>query len=389
MRKVILPILLVAAVGFAVWKFGFAGGNGNGHVRLSGNIELTEVDLSFKLPGRLVELKVDEGDNVTQSQLVARMDSDELTRQFEREQAGVASAESGLVQLKTAISFQKETLEGDLSLKKADLANAQARLAELENGSRPQERAQAQAAVAEARTQATQASMDWERAQKLFANDDISAQQRDQFRTRAEATAALLRRSEQALALIEEGPRKEQIDQARAQVERARAALRLSEAGRLDLKRREEEIAMRLAEIARAKAQQGLLGVQLGDRELKSPVAGVVLTKSAEPGEVLAAGATVVTVGDIDRPWVRGYVSESELGRVKLGKAVEVTTDSYPGKKYRGKVTFISSEAEFTPKTIQTQEQRVKLVYRVKIEVENPGRELKSNMPVDAVITLD
>jgi HlyD family secretion protein len=103
---------------------------------------------------------------------------------------------------------------------------------------------------------------------------------------------------------------------------------------------------------------------------------------------VLAPGTSVVTVGDIDHPWLRGYVNETDLGRVKLGGKVRVTTDSYPGKEYDGKVTFISSEAEFTPKQIQTQQERVKLVYRIKIELDNARHELKSNMPADAEIVV-
>src|SRR5205823_4128151 len=117
-----------------------------------------------------------------------------------------------------------------------------------------------------------------------------------------------------------------------------------------------------------------------------SPVSGVVLVKSADVGEVLAPGATVVTVGDIDHPWLRGYINERDLGRVKLGDKVKITTDSFPGKEYWARVSFISSQAEFTPKQIQTQEERVKLVYRIKIEVANPNHELKSNMPAEGEI---
>jgi HlyD family secretion protein len=111
--------------------------------------------------------------------------------------------------------------------------------------------------------------------------------------------------------------------------------------------------------------------------------------KSADPGEVVAAGATILTIGDIDHPWLRAYVNETDLGRIKVGSHARITTDSYPGKVYDGRISFISSEAEFTPKQIQTKEERVKLVYRVKIEVANPHRELKSNMPADAEIVLD
>ena len=112
----------------------------------------------------------------------------------------------------------------------------------------------------------------------------------------------------------------------------------------------------------------------------------MVLVKYADPGEVLAAGTTVVTIGDMKKPWLRGYINETDLGRVKIGSAVAVKTDSYPDKTYQGRVTFISSEAEFTPKQIQTPDERVKLAYRIKIEIDNPDGELKANMPADAEI---
>lgn len=386
-KKLIAVVVVVVALAVLGWRFW--SGNGEENVlRFSGNIELTEVAMSFKTPGRLVELALDEGEEVRAGALVARLDQNELERGLEREEAGVRLAEAMLVQVRTGVEFQKAALEGELALRRAELEAAGLRLREMEAGSRPQEIAQARAAEAEARTQHRQARADWERAQQLFSNDDISAQQRDQFRARFEATRAALERASQAAALVREGPRREQIAQQRAAVERARAALRLAEAGQIDLRRREEEVAARAAEVKRASAQQGVLASQLGDRTLASPVDGVVLEKSAELGEVLAAGAAVLTIGDLDRPWVRGYIGERDLGRVKLGMPVAVRSDSYPGKQYKGRVTFISDEAEFTPKQIQTQEERVKLVYRIKVEVENPGRELKSNMPVDAEIRL-
>jgi HlyD family secretion protein len=119
-----------------------------------------------------------------------------------------------------------------------------------------------------------------------------------------------------------------------------------------------------------------------------APIDGVVLLKAAEAGEVVAAGTTIVSIGDLDHPWLRAYINETDLGRVHLGGAVSLSTDSYPDKKYEGRISFIASEAEFTPKQIQTKEERVKLVYRVKIEVNNTDHELKNNMPVDAEIVL-
>ena len=168
----------------------------------------------------------------------------------------------------------------------------------------------------------------------------------------------------------------------------ARAAVRLAEAQRLELKRRKQELGARQAEVRRAKAQVALLASRLEDAVVVTPISGVVLAKSAEVGEVLAAGTTVLTIGDMEHPWLRGYINEADLGRVKIGAKVRCTTDSFPGKIYPGRVSFIASEAEFTPKQIQTTEERVKLVYRIKIDIENPNQELKLNMPVDAAIEL-
>jgi HlyD family secretion protein len=222
----------------------------------------------------------------------------------------------------------------------------------------------------------------------LHKNDDISTSQFDQYRMRFDATAAALRQSQERLSLVVAGPRKEEIDGVRAQVDQARANLQLTEASRLELRRMEQELQTRHAQVEQARAQVAVMDAQLADSVATSPVDGVVLVKSSEAGEILAAGTTFVTIGESDRPWLRGYIGEQDLGRVKLGAKVKVTTDSYPGKVYWGRVTFISSEAEFTPKQIQTPEERVKLVYRVKIEVENPLRELKLNMPAEAEILL-
>ena len=385
-KKKLIPIVAVLGIGgLLAWKF--AGDHQDPNViHLSGNIELTEVNLSFKVPGRLVDLAKDEGDSVRRDELIARLDENEINHSLARDQASLRSSETMLVTLRTGIDYQRTALGGDIALRQAELRAAEARLAEMLAGSRPQEVQQAQAAMNEARTQSDLAKSDWDRAERLFKNDDISAQQYDQFRTRLKATEMALQRAQESYALVKEGPRQEQIEAQRANVERARAALRLAEAGSIDLKRREQELETRRADIARSQAQVGVLESQRNDRTLASPVNGVVLTKSAERGEVLAAGAAILTLGDIDKPWVRGYIGERDLGRVKLGMPATVASDSYPGKEYKGRLTFISSEAEFTPKQIQTRDERVKLVYRIKIEVENPNHELKSNMPVDAVI---
>jgi len=329
---------------------------------------------------------VKEGDTVKKGMVIARLDRAQLLNQRDAQQAALATAESQLAQLLTSIDFQRETYQGGMSVSQADLAQADARLRELQSGARPQEIQVARAALDSARTEQAKAASDWQRAQTLYKNEDISTAQYDQFRSQQERTSAALRQVEQRLALVVEGPRKETIDAARAQAERAKASLQLAEASRLELKRREQEVDARRAEIERARAQLAVIESQLGDAEIAAPIDGVVLVKSAEPGETIAAGATIVTLGDIEHPWLRGYVNETRLGRVKLGQRVRVTTDSFPGKTYWGSVSFIASEAEFTPRQIQTPEERVKLVYRLKVDLPNPQRELKLNMPADAEV---
>lgn len=388
-RKLIPPLIVLALVIAAVAATRLLRRPPADRIVISGNIELTEVNIAFKLPGRLAERKVREGDAVRKGQVVARLDQEQLLAQRARLEAALQAAESRLVQLRTEIERQRRTVEAQVAQSRAALEQAEARLRMLLAGSRPQEIEQARAALARAEAEYQKAARDWERAQALYAREDISRADHDQFLARFETAQAARRQAEQQLALVLEGPRREDIDMARSQVAQARAALELAEAARLDLKLREQQIPMREAEVAQARAELALNRSQLEDTVAISPIDGVVLAESAEVGEILAAGTTVLTIGNLDRPWLRGYIREQDLGRVKLGAPVRVTTDSYPGKVYRGRVSFIASKAEFTPKQIQTPEERVKLVYRVKIDLENPRRELKANMPADAEILLD
>jgi HlyD family secretion protein len=389
MKKRIVIILALAAVGAAAWIYHEKGKKPDNRIVVSGNIELTEVNIAFKTAGRLIERTVDEGDAVKKGQVIARLDRDQLVAQRQRETAGLESAQSQLAQAETALEWEKATLAGDVEQKRGDVAANESRLAELRNGARPQEKLDAQAAVDLAQSEVDRSKKDWDRAQTLFKDDDISAAQFDQYRNRWESAAAALKSAKERQALVLLGPRAEVIQAQQAALERSRGALKMGEANTLEMKRREQELGTRRAAIAQSRASIAVIDSQLADTVEASPVDGVVLVKSADVGEVLASGTTVVTVGDIDHPWLRGYVNETDLGRVRLGSNVKVTTDSYPGKVYAGRVTFIAAEAEFTPKQIQTAEERVKLVYRVKIEMDNPKHELKSNMPADAEIVLD
>lgn len=385
-----LPILIVvaaAAVGIYMWQSGMFSKPDN-RIVVSGNLELTLVDLSFKIAGRMTELTVKEGDFVKKGQVIARLDPVQLQQQRTRDAAAVTNAQSNYEQLVTTIKFQEATLESDIAARHAERDEAKAKLDELLAGSRPQEIQQADAAVADAKAQLDWAKSDWDRYQTLYKNEDVSTQQYDQARQRFNSATAQFQVASQKAALVHEGPRKEDIAAARAQLARAEAAVATSEANRIDLQRRKQELVARKAQIEQARGQAGISDAQLTDTVIYAPIDGVVLVKAAEAGEVLAAGTTIVTIGDVDHPWLRAYIGETELGRVKLGQKVKLTTDSYANKSYTGTISFIASDAEFTPKQIQTKEERVKLVYRIKVDVENPEHELKNNMPVDGEIQL-
>ncbi|HUT83640.1 MAG TPA: efflux RND transporter periplasmic adaptor subunit [Thermodesulfobacteriota bacterium] len=288
-----------------------------------GNIEATEVDMSFKIPGRVIHRSVDEGDFVKKGSEVATLEDEDLKRQAEEARASVRVAE--------------------------------ARLREALAGSRSQEIKQAWATVEKARSDRDQLKSDWERAEALFKEGVIPVQSREQASTSYQMALAAYKEAMEHYDLVKEGPRKEDIDALKASLEQAKALLNLRE-------------------------------VQLSYANLTSPVSGVVLVKNIEPGEMVSAGTPVVTIADLNHVWLKAYISETDLGRVKYNQKVKVKTDTYPDKIYWGRISFISSEAEFTPKNIQTHEERVKLVYRIKVTLENPQMELKPGMPADGEI---
>ncbi|HWR71806.1 MAG TPA: efflux RND transporter periplasmic adaptor subunit [Nitrospirota bacterium] len=244
-----------------------------GVLMASGNVEVTEVNVAFKIPGRVVALLSDEGKQVARGDKLAVLDRAEYASQVAQNNASLRNAEAQL----------------------------------------------------------EKAKKDLERYEILYKKDVIAAQQLDSARTGH--------------------------DVALAQAQQAAAAVRMSE-------------------------------VRLGDTVIYSPAAGVVLRKNIEPGETVQAGVPIFSIGDISNPWIKVYVKEDKLGLVKLGQKAVITTDSYPDKTYEGIVTYISSEAEFTPRNVQTREERVKLVFGVKVSVKNQNDELKPGMPADVKILL-
>lgn len=371
---IVIPILVVAGSALAYVRYVRQVENGSKLI-VSGNIELTDAQLSFKIPGRLAERLADEGDTVAKGQVVARLDPADQKLAVAQAEANLAYARAVLAELEAG------SREQEIRQAKAAVELAKATLEELVRGSRPQEIATAEDNVTKAEAEANRLETDRKRFEQLLAQGAVSTQQYDAVRTAATVAAEQYQSAKQALDLVVEGPRREKIDQARAALEQAEERYALVEAGP-----RSESIDQARAKAAAADEIVRQAQQQLDYTELRAPFDGVVMSKSAEPGEYLNPGTPVFTLGQVDRVWMRAYINETHLGRVKLGQIVEVTSDSFPGKRYQGRVGFIGSEAEFTPKTVQTHEERVKMVYRIKVDLENPDRELKLGMPVDAVI---
>jgi HlyD family secretion protein len=376
-KLLILPLLLIVVAAIVLWLV-LRAEETNGAIRISGNIEITAAEVSFKIPGRVEQRLVDEGDLVTAGQLVARLDSRELDQEVAVQQAEVLAAQAALAELEAGSRPE------EIAQAAAAVQQAEARLAELEAGSRPQEIATSEAAVASARAEADRLQADLQRQENLFHKDVISEREFQASKASYDVAAARLQQAEEQLQLVREGPRQEQIEQSRAALAQAREHYILIKKGP-----RSETVDQARARLQQARDALTLALTRQSYGAIVSPLAGVVVSKNIEPGEIVAAGTPVVTVGDLAHPWLRGYVDETDLGRVKVGQQVRVTTDSYPGKAYEGRITFISSEAEFTPKSVQTQKERVKLVYRIKVDVANPAMELKAGMPADGEIILE
>ncbi len=322
--KRIIPIALVAVAAAAlVYARWFGKPKAANELRLSGNIEAHESLVGFKVSGRIVELPVEEGQTVQAGQVLARLDSDDYRQQVAVDEAAARVRDS---QLKLALA-----------------------------GSRTQDVNAAHQAVLDAQADLEQKKKDFARYDALYKLDEITGQVRDQAQTNLQRAQANYERQTQIYNELLEGTRKEQIAVDRANVHQAQQAL-------------------------------GMSRIRLEYTVLPAPFSGVVLVRQAELGEIASPGTPVVTLADLDHIWVRVYVPETELGRVRLGQEVSVRTDTFPGKNYRGRVSFISSEAEFTPRSVQTDQERVTLVYRAKVDVENPNHELKPGMPADVYL---
>lgn len=294
-----------------------------GRIELSGTVEAREVELAFQVGGRIASLLVDEGDAVQVGQPIAMLDAGDY--------------------------------ELALHAATAQMEATRAALAALQAGTRAQELRVAEAQLAKAQADLDYALVEFKRIAELVSKKLAPQDQLDQARQHQNVALAGVEQTRQNLALLREGPRREDIDQAAATLRARQAAVETTQR-------------------------------QLDYTKARSPVAGVVAVRLAEVGEIVSSGKPVLRIAELGRPWVRAYLNETDLTRVRVGQAAEVRVDGLPGKVLVGRLAFVSPNAEFTPKTVETRALRVDLVYRVKIEVDNPGGVLKLGQPADVVL---
>jgi len=328
-RKIPILIVILASVAAAYFfyfrpRWGAKAAPAN-TLRLSGNIEAHESVVGFKVQGRIVDLPIEEGQWVDKGTLIAQLDSDDYRQQLAMDEA--------------ALHLQRRQLDLGLA------------------GTRQQELRAAEQTLFDAKADLAQKKLDFQRADTLYREQVGPKVDRDQADTNLKRAQATADRAQQQYDEAVEGTRREQLDVDRASVVQAEQKLRLSR-------------------------------INLDYTTLRAPKDGVILVRNAELGEVVVANTPVITLGDLDQIWLRAYVSETDLGRIRWNEPAIIRTDTYPGKAYHGRISFISDKAEFTPKSVQTFKERVTLVYRIKIDVENPNHELKPGMPADAEIQL-
>lgn len=324
LKVIPIAILLMVIIGVGYWWW-FRGEEGGAKdvIRLYGNIEIRDAQLAFIEQERIAEVLVEEGDRVTAGQVLARLHTSRLKAEIAEAEAQVAAQEAILDRM---------------------LA-----------GTRKQEIAQARAERDAARVRVTNAGRNFERIQKTAHAGASSEQALDNARALFDEEKARLEVKKKALQLAMEGPRIEDIEEARHRLAAGKAALRL-------------------------------LKIRLADMTLKAPQSGVVRSRILEPGEMADPGRPVFTLALIQPKWVRAYVPEPQLGFLRPGMTAQVISDSFPEKPFEGWVGFISPEAEFTPKNVETTELRTKLVYEVRVYVNDPRDQLRLGMPVSVEV---
>jgi HlyD family secretion protein len=350
----------------------------------SGTIEATQSNLAFQVNGRVKEVLADEGQAVGAGAVLAILDRREFMALRDQAQANLQRAVQNLRQLETVLEVNRNVLPAEVDRAAASVGALQAQLAEAEFGLRSQEVERARLAAEAARVTLENARKDKDRYYELFRKGVVAERSRDTFQVQFETALKEHQRAVEAYRMAREGSRREEIDTARSRLAEGQAALRLARSNLKRIEAAEQDVEAARAQAAAAKAALEVAQIQLDHTELRAPYAGIILSRNVEPGEVVSPNQEVLSIADLSVVDLKLFVAETEIGRVAPGQPVDVKIDTFPDKTYTGRVAFVSPQAEFTPKIIQTHKERVKLVYLVKVSVPNPNFELKSGMPADA-----
>jgi HlyD family secretion protein len=387
LRKLLVGVALLAVAALAATYF-LMQPRETGVLRASGTIESTDVDVSFQIPGRVSEVVVTEGQVVKAGDLLARLSAKELTEMVNQIQASLDAVVSQTRQQESMVELRRGILDSQAEQARSQAEASRIAAERLREGLRPEEIRVAEAELAQMEATLVQRQSDFDRAAGLLREGILPKQQFDAAETALRTAEAGRDAARLRLVLAREGSRREDIAEAEARVTAAQAAVGVAESGRREIEIQREALRAARARERELQAQLEAARTQLSRAEIHAPLDGVVLTKNVESGEVVSSGTPVVTVANLDDLWMNVYIPETQTGLVKLGQAVRVRVDSFPDEDFPGKVVFISSESEFTPKTILTQEERIKLVYRVKVSLENTRQRLKPGMPADAEINI-
>ena len=350
----------------------------------SGTIEAKHAELGFQVSGRIRDVLVDEGQFVEKDQALAVLDQSEYQARHEQAKAHLESFIKNLQRLEMVLEVYKKSLPDEVARAEAGVKVLVSQLQELEAGYREQDIERARLAFSTSRDIMEEAGKNKVRYDKLFKKKIVSEKEWDAIKLKYETASKEFEKAKEALEMLKEGVREETIQTARARLAEGKAIVKQAGSNLKKIDAAEKEVEAASAQVQAARSAVDLAKIHLKYTLLRAPFKGIITSRNIEPGEVVLPGREVMTLSDLSTVELKIFVGETEIGKVKPGQRVEVRVDSFPDKVYRGKVSFISPEGEFTPKIIQTHQERVKLVYLVKVFIPNPDLELKSGMPADA-----
>jgi multidrug resistance efflux pump len=403
-------VLLVLVLAWGAWQV-YEARMSSGRLFGSGSIEATQVDVSPKVAGRIVRMMVSEGEHVKAGQVLAELAPQEASAQVAQAQAAVAQAEAKLVEAAQAVTAQEQATNAQVAQAQAQVQSVTTGVPQAETALVIQERTAqeavqgavaalnaAQGQVRAAQSALAKAGSDLGRTRTLFVQGAVAAQDVDAARAAYDAAVAQDRGAREGVIqaqanlataqanLKQVEIKRQAVEAARANVSQAQAGLRNAQSGYTVIAQRRQDLAAAQAALAQARANLQLQQVLASHNVVTSPLDGVVQSKNIQEGEVVSAGTSLYTLIDLQDTWLRAFIPEDQIARVKVGQAAHVSVDSFPGRIFQGHVTEISSRGEFTPGNVQTRGDRVKLVFGVKIRLDNRDGSLKPGMPADAEI---